>query len=202
MLAAPNQKEWESHLNGLSVEQRSLIMAAELPGRLHTKVKLRNGDTMPHSTIPPPPPLPTSTLVVSSTGGSSTDGSSTGGSSGKDKNKNKEADLSGDWFGKSEAKKAPAAGAAEKAQVQVLAYRTEALPSAVLQEGVWTTTQLQQSPRSIETCLAHLSFLPAVSSRYPSYSQYGISATLSNQCNFITVLDSARPGLSNARASD
>ena len=47
---------------------------------------------------------------------------------------------------------------------------TEVSPSAVLHEGVWATTQPQQGPPSIETCLHHLSLLPAVSSRYYPHS--------------------------------
>ena len=43
---------------------------------------------------------------------------------------------------------------------------TEVSSSAILHEGVWATTQPQQGPPSIESCLAHLSFLPAVSSMH------------------------------------
>jgi hypothetical protein len=124
------EKEKQAHQHAKSIEQKSIISAFELPGRLHIKVKAKNGDTVPESQIPPPPPLPTSAAAKQpATTSSSGGGSGSGGSSSSSSSSSSSAKvtmLTGDWYGKSKCKKLPTAAAAEKAQAQVDAYRSEA----------------------------------------------------------------------------
>ena len=62
-----SEKEAESHKKGLSIEQAGVVQALELPSRLQSMVKAKNGDTIQHADLPQPPPLPSSGNYAAST---------------------------------------------------------------------------------------------------------------------------------------